>query len=91
MKPTLQIQIGTHRFKVRVDEKEKAAMLAAAKKVERMLGEMRRNQVADGERAAIMVALQLANGEGAAEAPELAGDDLARLEATLDEALASLG
>ena len=89
MKPTLQLQIGTHRFKVGVEEDAKPAMLAAAKKVERMLSDMRNSSVADGERAAIMVALQLANEEHEGVI-QLSGEGVEQLEVVLDETLSSL-
>ena len=81
----LQLQIGSHRFKVRIIEREKPAMVEAAKRVNRMLEQERANtSVVDGERAAIIVALRCAN-----ESPGAAGSTrLDALESLLDETLA---
>lgn len=86
MKATLQLRIGTHRFKVSVEEDAKADTIAAAKRVERMLGEIgKESRTPDRERAALMVALKLAMG--AREAGDGGSSDPAVVEAVLDEAL----
>lgn len=84
---TLQLQIGTHHFKVRVTEGDKPRMLVAARKVEEMLERYRRiDKVADGERAAVMVALQVAS-----TAPAVTKEMLHEINAVLDEALVAAG
>ena len=87
MSSKLQLHIGTHSIKVMVEEQDKPAMLAAARRVDQMLSAMRQdgNEV-DGARAAIKVALQLASGTTS----QLDDGDLATLDGLLDEALATV-
>lgn len=83
--PTLRLQIGTHRFKVSVSENDKERMVAAARRVEEMLRRYSDvDRVADGERAAVMVALQMASS--AISVDEMS---LAEVSSALDEALAA--
>lgn len=85
MSVTLQLQIGSHRFKVRVEEQERERMIAAARRVEEMFTQRWRvEKVADGERAALMVALELATSTNTVDS-----NSLAQIEVALDEALAA--
>ncbi len=60
---TLTLRVGSHAFKIRCEASESESMRAAAEVVNREYINLReRERVADGERAAIMVALQLASG-----------------------------
>lgn len=88
MSTTLSLQIGPHKIKVRVTEERKPAMLSAARKVERLLEEMRGKQsVADNEILALMVALELALNAGDGDAGSEGGGGI---EAILDEGLGVL-
>ncbi len=80
----LQFQIGSHRFKVRIEESDKPAMVQAARRVNQMLEQERaKSSVIDGERSAIIVALRCMN-----EAPSGTGAaNFNELEGLLDEAL----
>ena len=82
MTVTLTLQIANHRFKVRVEEDEKQGMIDAARRVEQLLGSTR-TSVADGERAALMVALQLAVASS-----NIDSKDLDQINKALDRALA---
>lgn len=84
MMVNLSLRIGTHSIKIRVDEDKKAAMLAVAKELAEKLEHTRTvNKVADGERAAVMVAFQYAAANAAAS-----NTDLEQIEVAVDEALA---
>lgn len=58
---TLQVFIRQHKFNVSCDKNDEAAMRAAARLVEEKVVALREKvKVADGERAAMMAALQVA-------------------------------
>lgn len=58
---TLQIQIRRHQFNVACSPQDEQAMRAAARAVERQVAQVRsKTKVSDGERAALMAALQIA-------------------------------
>lgn len=79
----LTIFIRQHQFSVRCGRHEEDAMRAAARAVEEKLRAVReQTKVADGERAALMAALQIAfEADGAA--PGNAGRMLRRIDAAL--------
>ncbi|MGU9952221.1 MAG: cell division protein ZapA [Gammaproteobacteria bacterium WSBS_2016_MAG_OTU1] len=59
--PVLQIIIRQHKFDVSCDKKDEAAMRAAAATLEDKVKTLRhKGKVADGERATLMAALQIA-------------------------------
>ncbi|MBF2735887.1 MAG: cell division protein ZapA [Betaproteobacteria bacterium AqS2] len=91
--PKLQLKIGAHSLTVAVPEEDKVAMLEAARQVNQAILHVKEaNKVVDGERAAIMAAVQIACAPAAAGAAAAAGpsaDGLAELAAAIDDALAT--
>ena len=75
----LTLRVGSHVFKVRCPAEQHAQMKTAAAVVAREYEHVRRREaIADGERAALMVALKLASGGGltAGERPDTAINSL---------------
>ena len=82
---TLQINIRRHRFGIKCDEADEAAMRASARMVEGKIKQLReKTGVADGERLALMTALQIAfeAREGAADTLDF-GEMMSRIDETL--------
>lgn len=91
MSSILRLQIGPHGFSVRVEEKDKPAMLSAARTVEKMLDEKRgKHKVVDNEHLALMVALELALTKGK-KAPDVSVAGADGVESVFDECLEILG
>ena len=86
--PTLQVFIRQYKFNVSCTREDEAAMRAAARLVEEKVGALREKvKVADGERAAMMAALQVAFE--AQNAPSVTGNTKIaamrrRIESTLE-------
>ncbi|MBE8157994.1 MAG: cell division protein ZapA [Betaproteobacteria bacterium] len=85
MNTPLKIFIRQHQFSVRCGKNEENAMRAAARAVEEKLRTVReQTKVADGERAALMAALQIAfEADGAPGAPKNTAKMLRRIDAAL--------
>ncbi len=80
---TLTLRVGSHAFKVRCEASESESMRAAAEIVNREYVKLRESErVADGERAAIMIALQLASDRLDVQAGQDTG-----IEAVIDDCL----
>ncbi|MGI9305901.1 MAG: cell division protein ZapA [Gammaproteobacteria bacterium] len=93
----LQIHIRRHRFDIACEKRDETAMRAAARRVEEQLRAVRENsKVADGERAALMVALQIAFEAGGGETSETSktseklGGMLRRIDGALQRTESSL-